>query len=79
MLTLEIGYEQALYEMLVSEHYNKILTLPRVDYIKLKNYILQENNEEALRHLEELQDRIVDKTIDELLEELKPNTHELGI
>ena len=79
MITLEIGYEQALFEMISSENYNKVLTLPRVDYIKLKNYMLQEEKYEALRHLEELQDRIVDKTIDELLEELKPNTHELGI
>lgn len=59
--------EQVIFDTILAKP-EKILALPKEYYDKFMNYVLQEGMYEHIPKLQSVKDKVVDKTLDELLE-----------
>jgi len=66
-IELEIGCERPIFETILINQ-EKILVLPKGYYETFIEYMLQEEMYENIKKLENIKDKISDKTFDELLE-----------
>ena len=66
-IELEIGCEKPIFETILINP-EKILVLPKGYYETFIEYMLQEEMYEDITKLENIKDKISDKTFDELLE-----------
>ncbi len=66
-IKLEPYSEQVIFDTILAKP-EKILALPKGYYDKFMNYMLQEGMYEHIPKLRSVEDKVVDKTLDELLE-----------
>ena len=68
MIELEIGCEQPVFETILVNP-EKVLILPNGYYEKFMDYMIQEEMYEDIPKLESIKDKVIDKTLDEILED----------
>jgi hypothetical protein len=69
MITLEFAIEQPIFNLILSNP-DKVLILPKETYDKFFKFMIQEEFYEDISKLESIKGRLVDSTIDELIEDI---------
>lgn len=65
-IELEIYVEQPIFELIINSP-EKITSLPKEMYNKFKNYLIQEERFEDITKLENIKNKVINKTLEEML------------